>query len=85
MANRAKFTPEIVENLLTEIVKSGCIKTACAAVNIRQSTFYNWLNKYTRFAENVEKSKEEWRRSHLWAGREVQEQFGGSDKSISLR
>lgn len=50
---KTKYTPEMVEDIV-KLSKSGCtINDICSKINIGVATYFEWINKYPEFAEQV--------------------------------
>lgn len=52
-----KYTPELVEQLIKYIEAGNYNKTACEAVGLGESTFYEWMKEKPEFAESIKKAE----------------------------
>lgn len=54
---KSKYTPEMVAEIV-KLLTGGCVVAdVCHKVNITQETFYQWVNRYPEFSENVKRAK----------------------------
>lgn len=51
MGRRSKYTPEIVEKILSVLKVTGSDKAAYLSVGINADTFYKWKTRYPEFTE----------------------------------
>lgn len=51
MGRRSKYTPEIVEKILSVLKVTGSDKAAYLCVGINADTFYKWKTRYPEFTE----------------------------------
>ena len=52
-----KYTPELVSELIKYIEAGNYQKTACEAVGLGETTFYEWMKEKPEFAESIKKAK----------------------------
>jgi hypothetical protein len=52
-----KYTPELIEQLIKYIEAGNYYKTACEAVGLGESTFYEWLKEKPEFLESIKKAE----------------------------
>lgn len=63
---KGKYKPELVEDILTAIAKTGSDKDSCKFAKLHPATFYRWLTEPSKreFHDGVARAREEWRLYH---------------------
>ena len=60
---KTKYTPEIVEKILSVYRETASDKAAYLCANVSPDTFYKWKLKYPEFSEGLARAAAEYRRS----------------------
>lgn len=58
---RSKYTPETVERIVEAIEQEGGDRSGWLAGGISEATFYQWLQQYPKFSEQVAQTKQYYR------------------------
>ena len=71
---KSKLTQENKNKIYNLLSEGQTQKSVCRQLDINEKTFFNWINKYTDFADLVEKAKQEYRDSRGDRIKEVAQQ-----------